>query len=104
MRPSIRPERPALVLSAIISTIRLRPALVADKSATFCRYIGRKMLRPMIELQPNECAPKQQRAFALPRMSIGISGSGAVISRHTKPDPTTAASANSRRIAGDAHE
>src|SRR3954447_17380812 len=104
MRPSIRPERPALVLSAIISTIRLKPALVADRPATFCRYIGRKMLRPMIELQPNECAATQQRAVALRRMSIGISGSGAVINRQTKLDPTKAAIANSRRIGGDAHE
>src|SRR6478672_7955281 len=104
MRPSIRPERPALVLSAIISTIRLKPALVADSPATFCRYIGRKMLRPMIEPQPNECAETQQRAVALRRMSIGMSGSGAVFSRHTNPEPTRAAIANSRRIGGDAHE
>src|SRR5215468_7039099 len=101
MRQSMYPENPALTLSAIISTIRLNPALVGESPTTFCRYMGRKMLRPTIALHPQAWATTEASTVGLRSTLIGISGSGAVRSRHTKPAPTASAIANSARIGGD---
>ena len=101
MRPKNCPATPAPRLSDTISTIRLRPALVADGPMTLCRNIGRKMLSPMIAPQPNALASIARRASGLARMAIGISGSGAVISRATKATPRTSAGANSARIGAE---
>ena len=81
--------------------ISVRPAAVGVSPITFCRYCGRKILSPTIDDQPNACALVAKRTSRLRRIAIGISGSGAVVSRRTNSSPTTAASANSARIGGE---
>src|SRR5258708_39671538 len=76
MRPKNWPATPALAFTVTISTIRLRPALVGERPITLCRYIGRKILRPMIEPQPKQFIAMAQRATGSLRIESGMSGAG----------------------------
>src|SRR5208282_5820007 len=96
-------DRPALALSVTIRITRLNPDAVADQPSALCRYIGRKMLRPRIEPQPNECATMVSLAVGSDRMAIGMSGSTAVSNRATKPAPSTSEHPNSARTGEENH-
>src|SRR5471030_664654 len=93
--------RPALVLSVAMSTMRLSPAVVAAKPRTLCRYIGRKILSATMEPHPKALAAMAQRAIGSESIERGMSGSGAVASRHTKPTATTRDMANRLRIGNE---
>src|ERR1700740_1626102 len=96
-------DRPALALSETMRIISLSPGDVPDQPSALCRYIGRKILRPMIEPQPHECAAMVRRATGSDNIATGMSGSAAVRSRVTKPAPRTTAHANSPRTGVENH-
>src|SRR5579859_8116356 len=96
-------DTPALALSVTIRMMRLRPESVGDQPSTLCRYIGRKILSPIIEPQPKQFDRMARRAAGSDRMEIGMSGSIAVRSRTTKAAPSRSAHTTSATTGRDHH-
>ena len=82
------PTMPALMLSAIMKMIRVRPAAVGVSPMTFCRYCGMKMLSATIERPAEGVRAGREAHLAVAQHRDRDQRLGAVISRRTnrKPD------------------